>query len=228
MLRKGVNNPNKGQARRFVESYFGRGYASAKVTTNPRTMNRSQTRVARELHDTIPGSMQHSSGLAMVNRTRTKHLVFVNKRRFLRQPRQSKFRTPKELELVLVHELGHAAYRRRQKKLGKRAFLVDSEVISSMIEFEYEAQHYSKEYSQYMSNAYKAPFYTIASQFGNRVALEIHSHFSPRVRQVLLRELLGRNFVRKENVLKWLQQKLEQHNIRDQKLKKEIREYVER
>lgn len=222
MLRKGKNNPNIGQVRKHVEKYFGRGMASAKLTTNPKTMDKivaQKTKYSTKKEPSVinfPGSH--------INKGR-KQFVYVEK---VNQQSKDRKRLPiYEIEATLAHELTHAAYSRLKSQLKRKEFKLQNEVIASTIQLEYLKEHYPVKYKKTISD-YKSNsnLNLHPSSFGLKISHILHKNFSKNQRKNIIQQLINSKAQNINGVLRVILKNLKLVRNVDKSTIKEIEDFL--
>ena len=140
------------ESRHFVESEFGRGMASAKVSTNPKTLASVKTKHGFE----SPAPEKKSKARSFFGklfRGRMKEEREPSTQLPLRKTGRKQFVYLKKTDHEhAIHELSHAAYRRKRKLEGKPVFPLVSETISSSMELEWLLKNNPQRFNQVMKN----------------------------------------------------------------------------
>lgn len=114
--------------RQFVEGFFGRGSAFAKLTYNQATLMKAiQKNAGRgvKLPDGIEADLAKAGATMVHGLKNSKSLLYLDKR------------TVNDMPEASVHELAHVGYIRNRKRNGKRVMKLVTEILSCTMQLEW-------------------------------------------------------------------------------------------
>jgi len=129
---------NLRQARAFVETEFGRGSASVKVTRKPATAVRAiRNEDVRKRKKIAPLAASHTVGhLEVIGGATVISMGKSGHKQVMFLPRDSN----------AVHELTHAAYMRTRKRAGKPVFAMINETLGDGKQLDWNQMHNPREF----------------------------------------------------------------------------------
>ena len=202
-----------GRARSFVEEFFGRGRASAKITFNLNTVNRATVNYLRATKKKQENFDFENAGAALIplGSKGVKNILYLRKDQM-------------DFPEFIIHEYAHAAYYRIRKRKGKRNVLLVSEILSYALHLEWlltqnarrrferwmdkgEGHYVDLEEGNFMRDGSLTSKVFTASKAGLALASGIFEKFPKEsaTRRLLLKDLMEKEFTTFKQAAAWIE-----------------------
>jgi hypothetical protein len=183
------------RTRAFVEDYFGRGTAYAKITTNPKTYVRAAEKRTTESEKKLFKRVPKVYGFTVEQGKRS--LILLNDTR----------------ANTMAHEFAHAALNRIKKKLGIKTNIHAEETIAYCLMLEWARKNDPKDFERVKRKRLRL---TIRSIFGPSHsqthaiaalnAIKIQEKFTEAERFSLIQDLITKQFPSAFDSSEWLRE----------------------